>query len=323
MQNLKTQPLADLLIDHFGYTVDKAKDCRTWRALRSPSGAKIVVKASPSPNGHYLFKDDNGGGSVIELLQKYHGLSLEEIQNLPVFSPSKSNKTTIAETPPSQPRDKLTPQQVRFEVLRKLRTFEPRYGRNYFQKRGISQQVCELFKLQPTASLYSSILPLFSLSDGKYKYTTTIAYWMAYSARRKAFQTGLQRGGSYQIFQPFWHPFNPPKIQQGVSIYFFESPIDALSYATLKGWDEKYLRSNPVVFFSTCGTLTSAFRRSIAGDVLGWQPEEVFICFDNDQAGGEAATQLASILRPSLPKNTGLTFCASSAKDWNEELVGF
>ncbi|MEZ2458884.1 toprim domain-containing protein [Salinicoccus roseus] len=95
------------------------------------------------------------------------------------------------------------------------------------------------------------------------------------------------------------------------SIYLFESPIDTLSYWSIK---KEKLQNTRLV------SMSGLKRQTMIGEIKrmgkeGHKVNQITFCTDNDKAGREFANKYSAMIAKRLNKIN-----ISTAKDWNEEL---
>lgn len=117
------------------------------------------------------------------------------------------------------------------------------------------------------------------------------------SMRFKSFEKGSSDGYGFEMSKG-----NP------VNTYFFESAIDAVSFANLNPDLDNYR------LVSMSGVKPSVVEMTMQR--YGIQPENIYICTDNDKAGNEFAERLISQY-PAMKRIT-----PQGAKDWNDILRG-
>lgn len=127
-------------------------------------------------------------------------------------------------------------------------------------------------------------------------------YTIRYGERMRFFQKGLQRRGSFTVF-------TTKNWQDNRIAYFFESPIDALSFYQMYKEEGVYL--------STCGSLTHAFLKDILEVLKVFKTKRVILAFDNDEAGERMYQALTKRLKPIYP----VCIQKSKGKDWNEDIL--
>lgn len=123
--------------------------------------------------------------------------------------------------------------------------------------------------------------------------------------RSTAVQGGFKGNapGSEPEYSFHWHG-------GGEELYLFEAPIDLLSFITMR---------------KTCWKSQSYAASCGVSDKVLWQMlkegphiKNVYICFDNDEPGQQAAQRISRAL---TEKNIGNKILIPSRKDWNEDLV--
>ena len=97
---------------------------------------------------------------------------------------------------------------------------------------------------------------------------------------------------------------------KGDALYLFEAPVDMLSFITMHSFNWQTQS-----YAASCGV----------SDRVMWQMlkdspniQKVYICFDNDEPGRQAARRITEALDQ---KNIGNEILVPAAKDWNEDLM--
>lgn len=94
-------------------------------------------------------------------------------------------------------------------------------------------------------------------------------------------------------------------------LYVFEAPIDMLSYISM--YQQSWQRHN---YVACCGTSSIPVLSTLSRIS---NPQEVFLCFDNDTAGHAAAKRMEELIREQFQIESARLIPA--LKDWNEDLV--
>ena len=117
------------------------------------------------------------------------------------------------------------------------------------------------------------------------------------SVRFKSFDKGAANGYGFEMV------IGEPK-----STYFFESAIDAISFADLHSEQSDYR------LVSMAGVKPSVVTETMKRYAIS--PENIYLCADNDKAGNEFAEKLIA-RHPAMKRVT-----PNGAKDWNDILQG-
>lgn len=100
---------------------------------------------------------------------------------------------------------------------------------------------------------------------------------------------------------------------QGNILYYFESPIDLLSFICLSN-DDNWKKQN---YMAACGVSMRPLNWFVANNK---NVNKVVLCLDNDKAGQEATERI----RTELEKNNiEVEVLMPTYKDWNEDLLLF
>ncbi len=303
IKKIKQIPIANWCIKRLGYTPNRGHDSKLWRSLISPKGDKIITKDVPNDQGHYLFKcqTQEASGSIIDLLTTLEGYDLRGA--LELFS--------VADLPSASPIFPFVQEKKEYKdntlevsrVLEQQNSTKAAYP-NYLTRRGIEKKAIEYFGLFPL--LNSFTIPLYRRLQGKWVGQTSIKYYFDEQGdRHRLFQKGLSKKGSYSILKE-----KGRSISSFSTVAFFESPIDAISYAQLRNYPN-------ILYMSMCGALTHDFLNSFPNDLELLGISKVLLCFDGDEAGQNMATNMSPHLHSiSIP----FEIEKPVKKDWNEDL---
>lgn len=302
LDDLKKIPLAEFCIKQLNYRPNKGHDSKLWRSLKSPRGDVIITRSVPNENGHFLFKGESLGisGSLVDLLLGVENFSLNEILDLYCRDDIVVQKN-IQHHPTPKEEDRDNTPLVKREILR----YPFVSSDNYLTKRGISLETISFFGIG--AGKENFILPLYRLSKKGWVAQTSIRYVFFRETRMRFFQKGLEKKGAFSILKN-----KRNKVSSFKRVYFFESPIDALSYFELTG-------DKNGVYISTCGTLTNDFRFTIPLVLEEMGVKEIFLCFDRDDAGKKMTLDLFELLILKLGVSPSVVF--PKGKDFNQDLT--
>ena len=109
--------------------------------------------------------------------------------------------------------------------------------------------------------------------------------------------------GSIPEYSFHWHGSND-------KIYLFEAPIDMLSYITMH--KEEWKKSS---YAASCSVSDRVLFQCLKDDP---QLKKVYLCFDNDEKGQEAARRISDKLSAA---GVASEILVPIKKDWNEDLV--
>ena len=302
---LKTTPISSFCLTQLGYKVDRQHDSRSWRALTSPHGEKIITKTTPNANGHYLFKATTSdvSGTLVDLLLKVEQKTWSEIHAFFSHSIYISKKEKVVYAPSQKPVF-LSPG----AILDKIRTLHTP-NNNYLTQRGMSEETIKKFKLSAAAN--HVFFPLFSIEKNNLVLRSAIRYSNFYGKKAQRFLG--PRGDSFSLLVPRNHSFLPllkkgQPLPGGQTILLFESPIDALSYWQL----HPYLsQEKNLLLLSTCGSPASSFFSRFAELLLFLGCKKAKFLFDNDDFGRFLTRKLMG----SVPKETEVAMLPSPLRE--------
>lgn len=306
IQECKRIPLAEFCIQELEYKPQRGKDSRLWRSLVAPSGVKIITRSVPQPDGGYFFQSPDTGiaGNILTLLMKLHSYTFKQaVEALTGRSSLIIPKREVVEERRQQDTTSF--------VRRKFEEFLQKCGGgvNYLTRRGLTPETLKYFKVK--AAPREAFFPLYFLEGEKYKAATAIRYFFtSWGERRRLFLKGCPKRGGYSLFTPQ----KQPPIHFG-TLYLFESPVDALSYAQLSG-------TPPGLYMSFCGRFGWTFLRQLIALLQKNAVRRVVIAVDNDKQGEEYKRQLSKALGNLILKGRRLELSTATpqGKDWNEDL---
>jgi len=123
--------------------------------------------------------------------------------------------------------------------------------------------------------------------------------------RSTAAQGGFKgnTAGSEPEYSFHWHG-------GGEVLYLFEAPVDMLSYISMH---KHHWKSQS--YAASCGVSDKVLWQMLKE---GQHIQKVYICYDNDEPGQQAARRIARALSE---KNISNVILIPKAKDWNEDLL--
>lgn len=284
--DLKRIPLHEFVVGRLNYKPVRSKDSRNWRCLISPSGVKIITKTTPNPQGHFLYRSTEGSsGTIIDLL-RYEGMSWSDINSFGGvnFIP-----------PPPIIKVARSPQWLKKQAICRLLSSVEHADDNLLTERGLQSNTLARFRVR--ASSHKCVFVLYRLAFNQAEGCSAITFY----AHKKRFEGA--RGDATSLLSPLrQNELSNP------SIYFFESPLDALSYTQIKSVNDNSL------LVSFCGAPTHSFLEGLPSFLARWQPRRVTVCVDNDPAG----LRMVKKLQTAMP----LAFLdlPPSGKDWADML---
>jgi len=312
LETLKTTPIVQICLNKLGYEVDKKHDSKSWRALISQTGERIITKSCPNSNGHYLFKSTSNdvSGTVIDLLLKVEQKTWREINAIFSNDLDYQKNFNVAQKPSKAPVF-LTPKAILAKMWLKHRKNE-----NYLLSRGITQKTIANFNV--SADKNTVFFPLVAVQGNKLSLKSAIKYSNFGGQKSQKFIS--TRGGSFSLLVPKNNPSvsllkkgDCPKIPQ--KLLFFESPIDALSYFQLFLGE---LETCNFLLLSTCGSPSASFFENFSNTLTFFKAKSVCFEFDNDKYGELLSKKLLAL----LPQEVAyITSCPIVCKDYNELLT--
>ncbi len=298
LEHFKTQiNLATYLQEVAGFTIDKTKSTPNAPVLRHDNGDKFLINRKPT--GHYVFcsvHDDNNRGSIIDYVQSTHRCTIGHVRkHLREYAPQNNFK-------PSQEHIKPIEKDIR-AIGKEIEKFKP-VTSPYLQNRGIDTRVISHARfanriLQDDRS--NTIFPHSNLQGV-----------CGYEMKNYSY-TGFSKGGEKGLF------FSNHK-RSDTALAFFETGIDAISYATA------HPQSLENTTFYSLGGNPHDRQLNLITETLKRFPEieQVILGFDNDKDGLKLAEKVTKHLQEE--QRAGLEIKAEhppqKGSDWNDFLYG-
>lgn len=239
--------------------------------------------------GKWFRFSENKGGSNIQFVQEFMGLdfiSAVELLSNEKAIPFHSHSISKAEPPKNR------------EITLHESTDLSRTMHYLHNVRGLSTTSLEkltaegrLSQEEKTGNAVFKIFDENGLLVGAEKVGTSV------SVRFKSFDKGTADGYGFEIVSG-----------EPANTYFFESAIDAISFADLHSEQRDYR------LVSMAGVKPSVVTETIKRYAIS--PENIYLCTDNDKAGNEFAEKLIAQY-PAMKRVT-----PNGAKDWNDILQG-
>ncbi len=261
---------------------EKLNRCGNEYIWESPTG-KVSIR-----NNVWYHHYEQEGGNVVSFLQKFFNKTYSEAMKYLL----NENGTVISYSSPTQKHTK--------ELILPQTNSNMRRLYEYLMKdRGISRDIITAFvhaKMLRESADYHNVLFIGYDSDGVPRHIHKRG-----TAKESAYKRNV--AGSDNKFSFHWHGTEK-------EIYLFEAPIDMLSFISMHPIE---WRNNS--YAAAC---------SIADNVLfqclkdNKHIEQVYICFDNDNAGQTAAQRLSDKL---FIKGIKSEILVPTLKDWNEDLL--
>lgn len=296
------------LVQHLssmGYSLDKEKSCRTY-AVMEKEADKLIVRTSPkNETGHWVYMsaiDERDKGTIVDLMLN-RGYNYGDIRGLK----SGHLDDTVWKQACSEQKPHITDKEIQGKLAleRLLNVKAVNKRENYLEKRGIGASTYSIYQGDGIKVGHQAVFGLYQELNhhGEGRLCSTISYYFTEQKEsRKNFQSGLPRGLSVL-----------KENDRSDKIIIMESPIDALSHKQLRGGNATYI--------CTCGNLTAQIKEELKVVMEGakFHNREVFLSFDNDEAGKRMTNQVTEICKVS-----GITpqlVQPLIGKDWNEELI--
>lgn len=239
--------------------------------------------------GKWFRFSENKGGSNIQFVQEFMGLdfiSAVELLSNEKAIPFHSHSISKAEPPKNR------------EITLHESTDLSRTMHYLHHVRGLSTTSLEkltaegrLSQEEKTGNAVFKIFDENGLLVGAEKVGTSV------SVRFKSFDKGTADGYGFEIVSG-----------EPANTYFFESAIDAISFADLHSEQRDYR------LVSMAGVKPSVVTETMKRYAIS--PENIYLCTDNDKAGNEFAEKLIAQY-PAMKRVT-----PNGAKDWNDILQG-
>lgn len=239
--------------------------------------------------GKWFRFSENRGGSNIQFVQEFMGLdfvSAVELLSNEKAIPFHSHSISKAEPPKNH------------EITLHESTDLSRTMHYLHHVRGLS--IASLEKLTDEGRLSQEEKTgnaVFKIFDENGLLVCAEKVGTSVSVRFKSFDKGAANGYGFEMV------IGEPK-----STYFFESAIDAISFADLHSEQSDYR------LVSMAGVKPSVVTETMKRYAIS--PENIYLCTDNDKAGNEFAEKLIARY-PAMKRVT-----PNGAKDWNDILQG-
>ena len=238
--------------------------------------------------GKWFRFSENKGGNNIQFVQKFMGLHF--ISAVELLSNEKAipfHSHSISKAEPPKNREIMVHDSK--EISRITDYLHNICGLSYDAIAGLIADG-RLSQEEKTGNAVFKIFDESGLLVGAEKVGTS-------NVRFKSFDKGAADGYGFEIVS------GKPK-----STYFFESAIDAISFAALHSEQSDYR------LVSMAGVKPSVVTETMKRYAIS--PENIYLCTDNDKAGNEFAEKLIARY-PAMKRVT-----PNGAKDWNDILQG-
>ena len=287
-----------------GYELDRKASSRSSAALRHPSGDKIIIAREEA--GHWVYfsvRDDQDHGTIIDFVQRRHGLSLGEVRKelRPWIGASPSPPLTTLARGLALPSLRPSPAKDREQVRGRFEAMQPIDSRHAYleRARGIPPEVLGDRRFEGSIRVDArgnAVFPHWD-EDGV----------CGYELKNHGF-TGFASSGQKGL----WLSNTKP---DDTALVITESAIDALSHFAIR-------RPTTYRYASIAGALNSTQPELIRKAAASLHEESsIILATDNDPGGDKLAAALRAVLEQlgpkiriveDLPTNRGL--------DWNDVL---
>jgi hypothetical protein len=293
LEEMKRINIADYLIVQ-GYQLNKLKSSKNALCYDHPTGDRLIV-GTDANSGHSIYcsvRDDNDNGTIIDLIQKRHGLNLGQVRKelRPWIGRGPLDQLEI-QTPQPRPepatKDKVA-------QARGLAACE-RIGNHheYLEGRGINPETLRHFRKRVfTDGRGNAIFPHFD------------ALGVSGLEIKNARFTGFSKGGEKGLWLS-----GPADAER---LVICESAIDSLSHYQL---DHKTPLREKTLYVSTTGKLNPESRANLQRLLDKLETAEIVAGFDNDAGGDRLAVELQEMVG-----KREIIRHRPNRKDWNEEL---
>ena len=310
------------LAKEYGYTVDKRKSTENSRfvTMIHPNLSGITVFKSGDVS---LFKETSaltsvgGAKNSIAFVQEMENVNfytalnkLAENQSLNYDNSNKYNKYnayTKQQTTDNKQNEALRINKAK-ELLSEMKEYKGSES-DYLQQRGIDASLLdERFNKIIKTDKYKNAVFVERNSRGQVCGFERVG--LNAQNEKVKIHSESQKGGFFVG--------NVKSAEQNKTLVMTESPIDALSYARLKGDLGKGNKSE-MVYLSTGGQFGAEQKQIIKNVLASDKINEIKLAFDNDKKGDEYAKIVADIAKEHGIKTTREK--PEKEKDWNEKLL--
>ena len=270
------------LLHRQGETVKRSGTEHQW----GEGSNKVTIRGN-----QWFHQYDRDGGDPIKFVRKFYNMSFPDAVQFLLGS----NCGVIAQQPEQQRRSR---EEKKFELPARNDNMRRVYAYLLHQRK-LDRAVVDTFAHQnmiyESAGTHNVVFVGYDIHGIP-----------RHAQKRSTAAEGTYKGnatGSMMEHAFHWH---------GTSehIFLFEAPIDMLSYISMTkdGWKEHS-------YAAACSVTDKVLFQMMKDNP---NIKNVFVCFDNDEAGQTAATQLcAKLAAMSITASTLLPL----NKDWNEDLV--
>ena len=266
------------------------------------------------------FKDPEDGGSSIDFLKKYKNMSFKEAINYLLKNKNNEKLEKIKEIFPEKKQEK----NINWEQFIKNNINSNNYG-SYRYLVNIRKIDKNIFKyLYDNSCIFRDLRGYSKESDKKLSKDKTLTYFVYKNPYTREI-TGLtgRENRDYMKYinkKPYTKNFSNTKwgfnLKKGKKIkkiYFFEAPIDLLSYLTIYKGSKKL---NNSLFVATGGNNKRLIKENIEEISKHDNIEEIKCCFDNDDFGDN----FYSWIYKKYKEKYKITREKSKNEDWNDDL---
>ena len=255
------------------------------REKRLASDRSITVRG----NEWYDHAASKGGGPV-SFVQTYYGLSYPEAMTMLLGGDAGQTKTVSEERKRAPPKPFALPPAN--DNMRRVYAY-------LLKERKLDREVVAHFAREGT--IYE---------DAEHHNCVFVGRDEAGIPRHAHLRSANSFGQTFRINVEGCDPrYSFHHLGSDGNLLVFEAPIDLLSYISLnpQGWEEHS-------YVACCGTSFQPVQKML--ERIG-EPEMVYLCLDNDEAGRKAAERMADALRE---QGVLCTEIIPRLKDWNDDL---
>jgi hypothetical protein len=277
-----------------GYALDRKESYKGTAVMRHANGDKLLINRGP--DGHYLYcsvRDDDDNGTIIDFVQKRKGLNLGQVRKeLRAFSNAPSPLPAFAALP------KTTKDRIAVEG--QFARMQPACQHPYLEiERGLPAALLQRERFGGTVMIDDRGNAVFPHRDQ--------GGLCGYEIKNRDF-TSFSPGGSKGL----WSSRALPDDER---LGFFESTIDALSYAMI--FPDERMR-----YASVGGKLSPIQPELIRGSISRMPLNaEIIAAFDADDAGRNLGEIVRRAIELSGRSDLALRVHEPEGfKDWNDQL---
>lgn len=274
-----------------GYEIDRKESSRSSLVMRRGSD-KIIIATDKDGHGIYFsVRDDADHGSIIDFLQRRHGLNLGQVRK--ELRPWLTATPFSYRPPQGEIRKPEPTTRDRQQVVRAWLAMELAPDHPYLiRERGLSSRIL----VDPR---FSGLVKIDKFGNAVFPHHDEAGI-CGFELKNRNF-TGFSKGGVKGV----WRSVN---IEVARRIVIAESAIDCMSHAQL-------FPELEAAYVSIGGSMSGSQRELLCALFSRVGLVEIVIATDNDEGGERLAEELAH-LAPVCWREV------PTCKDWNEQLKG-